>query len=172
MDGCNWNCKLTQYLSNTCQIHCVHAIYGCKRSSKKYRIHWWMNSHSYFCEIKKHCTLKKTVFFRSNYFGPHPFLMNFYFTKIFVHLLVIAAARYFSVYKLKRWDPANIYLFKVNSQNTRKRHEIRPKFTINTIESCSGVFTVKCFYFWLWIGNILSRSSFSCKSLKMSRCFM
>ena len=117
-------------------------------------------------------TYKEKHFFRSNYFGPHSFLMNFYLTKIFVHLPAIAAARYFSAYKLIRWDLANIYLFKVNSQNTRKRHEIRPKFTINTIESCSDVFTVKCFYCWLWIGNILSRSSFSCKSLKMSRCFM
>ena len=116
--------------------------------------------------------LQGKTFFRSNYSGPHPFLMNFYFTKIFVHRPVIAPACYLSIYKLIRWDPANIYLFKVNSQNTRKKHEIRPKFTIITIEYCSDVFTVKRFYCWLWIGNILLRSSFSCKSLKMSRCFM
>ena len=113
----------------------------------------------YLREIKKHCTLKKKLFpatkrsnlqgktfFRRNYFGSHPFLMSCYFTKIFVHLPVIAAVCYFSVYKLIGWNPANIYLFKVNSINTRKRYEICPKFTINKIESCSGVFTVKCFY--------------------------
>ena len=33
--GCNWNSKLTQYLSNTCQIHCIYAITGCKCSFKK-----------------------------------------------------------------------------------------------------------------------------------------
>ena len=33
------NAQLTQYLSNTCQIHCIYAIHGCKCSSKKYRIH-------------------------------------------------------------------------------------------------------------------------------------
>ena len=108
-------------------------------------------------------TYKEKHFFKSNYFGPHPFLMNFYFTKVFVHLPVIAAVRYFSVYKLIRWDPPNIYLFNVNSQNTRKRNEIWPKFKTNTIENCSGVFTVKCFYCRLWISKLLSRSSFSCK---------
>ena len=104
-----------QYLSNTCQTHCIYAIYGWKCSSKQYRIHWGMNGRSYVCKIKIHCTLKKTVpceqfqtFFRNNYFGPHPFLMNFFFTKIFVHLPVIAAVYYFSVYELIGWDPANI----------------------------------------------------------------
>ena len=111
----------------------------------------------------KRSNLQGKTFFMSNYFGPHPFLMNFYLTKICVHLPVIAVVRYFSVYKLIRWDPANFYVFKVNSQNIRKRHEIRSKFTINTIESYSGVFTVKCFYCWLWTGELLSRSSFSCK---------
>ena len=36
--------------------------------------------------------------------------------KIFVHLSVIATVCYFSVYKLIGWDPANVYLFKVNSR--------------------------------------------------------
>ena len=40
--GCNWNCELTQYLSNTYQMHCIYAIHGCKCSSKKYLIHWGM----------------------------------------------------------------------------------------------------------------------------------
>ena len=89
--------------------------------------------------------------------------MNFYFTKICVHLPAIAAVCYFSVHKLIGWDSVKIYLFKVNSRNTRKKYEICPKLTINTKESCTGVFTVKCFYCWLWIGKSLSRSSFLCK---------
>ena len=35
MGGCNWNCELTQYLWNTCQIHCVYAIPSCKCSFLK-----------------------------------------------------------------------------------------------------------------------------------------
>ena len=80
--------------------------------------------------------------------------MNFYFTKIFVHMPAIAAIAL---------DSANIYLFKINSRNTRKKYEICSKLTINTKESRTGVFTVKCFYCWLWIGKSLSRSSFLCK---------
>ena len=111
-----------------------------------------MDGRSYLPEIKKHCTLKKNCslrlhavtykekhFFRNNYFGSHPFLMSCYFTKIFVYRPVIAAVCYFSAYKLIGWGPANVYLFKVNSRNSRKRYEICPKFTINTIESYFGV---------------------------------
>ena len=47
------------------------------------------------------------------------------------------------------WDLANISLFKINCINTRKRYEIRPKLTINTIESRFGVFTVNCEVFLL-----------------------
>ena len=72
--------------------------------------------------------------------------MSYHFTKIFVDLAVIAAVCYFSVDKLIGWDPVNIYLFKFNSKNTRKRYEICLKLTINTIESRSDVFTVKCFH--------------------------
>ena len=53
MGGWNWNCELTQYLSNTCQTHCVLVISGCKCSSKKYRIHWGMDGRSYFDKIQK-----------------------------------------------------------------------------------------------------------------------
>ena len=102
------NSILLKYLSK----HCIYAIHGYKCSSKKHRIHWGMAGRSYFREIKKHCTLKKLfpatkrsnlqgkTFFRNNYFGSHPFLMSCYFNKIFVHLPVIAAVYYFSVYKL------------------------------------------------------------------------
>ena len=123
-------------------------------------------------------TYKEKYFFRNNYFGSHPFLMSFNFTEIFVHLSVIAAVCYFSVYKLIGWDPASIYLFNINSRNTRKRYEICPKFTINTIESCSDVFTFKCFYCWLWIGKCLLRSSSLCKCYypnskdKLAACFL
>ena len=39
-------------------------------------------------------------------------------------------------------NPANIYLFKVNNRNTRKRCEIRSKLTIKTPQRHSGVFIV------------------------------
>ena len=43
--------------------------------------------------------------------------------------------------------PANIYLFKINNRNKRKRWNICPKLAIKTPEKChwcrSGVFTVK-----------------------------
>ena len=66
----------------------------------------------------------KEIFFRSNYFGSQPFLISCYFTRIFVHLPVIVAVCYFSVHKLIGWDLENIYLFKSNSRNTKKRKEI------------------------------------------------
>ena len=47
---------------NIYQIHCTYAIYGCNCSSKKYRIYWEMVGCNYLREIKKHCTLKKTLF--------------------------------------------------------------------------------------------------------------
>ena len=48
-----------------------------------------------------------------------PFFRSGHFIKPFVHLLVLAAVINFNV--CKQWDPANIYLFKTNSRNTRKR---------------------------------------------------
>ena len=36
--------------------------------------------------------------------------------RFFLHLSIIAAPCYFSVYKLIGWDTANIYLFKFNSR--------------------------------------------------------
>ena len=41
--------------------------------------------------------------------------------------------------------PANIYLFKVNKRNTRKKCEICPKLTIKTPEQRQ-----RCLYFKLW----------------------
>ena len=81
-----------------------------------------MVGRSHFREEEKDCTLKtkrfpaikysslqrKNFFFEQLlYFGLQS-LMNFYFTNIFVHLQVIAAAFYFSIYKLIGWDPVNI----------------------------------------------------------------
>ena len=47
------------------------------------------------------------MFFRKNYFGSLPFLIN---------LSAIAAVCYFSVFNLIWADPANIYLFKLNNR--------------------------------------------------------
>ena len=69
--------------------------------------------------------------------------MSCYFTRIFAHLSVMAAVCYFSVNELIAWDPANIYLFKVNNKNTKTWSDACPKLPINTAESCSGVFIVK-----------------------------
>ena len=48
----------------------------------------------------KHSNLQGKNVFRNNYFGSQSFPLSFYFTQIFVHLSVIAAVYYFSVYKL------------------------------------------------------------------------
>ena len=188
MDGCSWNRQLTQYLSNTCQIHFIYASHGCKcffflKKTYPLRNGWpqllLRNKETLYSENK---LFPASKFFRKNYFGSQSFVMSCcfskifvhllvivavcyfvmscYFTKIFVHLVVIVAVCYFSLHKLILWDPGNIYLF---SRNTRKRYEISPKLTINTIGSHSHVLTVKCFYCWLWVGKCLSRSSFLCK---------
>ena len=68
--------------------------------------------------------------------------MSYYFTMIFVHMPVIAAVCYLSVYKLIEWNPVNIYLFEVNSRNIRNMCEIFPDLTKNIAESCSGDFIV------------------------------
>ena len=62
--------------------------------------------------------------------------------------------------------PTNIYLFKFNNINTRRRCKICSKLTIKTLEwrhwCHSGVFIVDlnifhtffyCFYYWLWASN-------------------
>ena len=69
-----------------------------------------------------------------------------YFIKISVHLSVIVAACYFSVYKLIGWDQVNLYLFKVISKNTRKKCGICSKLTINRAESRSSVHFVNFKY--------------------------
>ena len=73
------------------------------------------------CSLRLNAVTFKEIFFRSNYFGSQPFLISCYFTRIFVHLPVIVAVCYFSVHKLIGWDLENIYLFKSNSRNTKKR---------------------------------------------------
>ena len=64
------------------------------------------------------------MFFRNNYFGSESFFMSYHSTKIFVHLLIVAAVSNFNVFDLIGWDPANTYVLKVNDRNTRKRCEI------------------------------------------------
>ena len=121
----------------------------------------WLQMFAMDCLLA--CMDARKMFFRNNFFRSQPFLKTCNFTSIFEHLPVIVAVCYFSVHKLKGSDPVDIYLFKFNSRNIRKRYELCRKLTINTIESRSDVFTVKCFYCWLWIGKCLSRSSFLCK---------
>ena len=64
----------------------------------------------------------------------------YFFKNVIIHMV-----SHFSVYELMGRDPGKVYLFKANSRNTRKMNEICSNITINTMESCSGVFTVKCF---------------------------
>ena len=58
---------------------------------------------------------------------------------ISVHLSVTAAVRYFRVYKLIEWGPANIYL---QQQDTIKRSELCPELKIKRVESRSSAFIV------------------------------
>ena len=53
--------------------------------------HFGINCPSAFLKILK-------CFFRNNYFGSQPFLTRCYFAKIFVHLSVIIAVCYFSMF--------------------------------------------------------------------------
>ena len=166
---------------NICQIH------GCKSSSKINTVsikEWWpqllsWNKEALIRKKEKNCSLrlntvkyKGKTFFRNYYFGSQSFFMSCHFTKIFVNLLIIAAASSFNVFKLIGWGPANIYLFRFNSRNTRKRCEICSKFTIKALECRSGVFIVKfkhishlflVFFSSLWTDKCLSESSFLCK---------
>ena len=132
---------------NICQILCIYAFHGCKCSSKNIAsIEEWMAA---ITSVKKETLnseknyslwpTRKKWLFRNNYFGSQPFLMSCSFTKIFVHqyLPVITALCYFRVYKLIELETANIYLFKFNTKNTKKRCEISPKLTINTVDSRS-----------------------------------
>ena len=79
---------------------------------------------------------KEEMSFRNHYF------MCNYNTKIFAHLLIIAAVRNFSAYKLIKWNPAKIYLFKVNNIITQKRCERRSNLTIKRGERGSDLFIV------------------------------
>ena len=70
----------------------------------------------------------------------------------------------FELYKLKENrsnEPANIYLFKFNNENTRKRCEIRSNLIIKTPErQIYSLLTLNifhtvfwCFYCWPWISK-------------------
>ena len=74
----------------------------------------------------------KEYFFKNHTTTSQPFLISCYFTKIFVHLSVIAA--------VETLDPANMWWFQVSSRNTRKSYEICSKLIIKTAENHSGVF--------------------------------
>ena len=110
------------------------------------------------------------MFFRHNYFDPKSFFMSCHFTKIFVHLLIISAVSNFNVFKLIGWDPANTYLFKVNTI-IRKKCEICSKLTIKTVQRGSGVFILNfehisqliLMLLLFTMNRCLSESSFLCK---------
>ena len=51
--------------------------------------------------------------------------------------------RYSFWFVLTRFHPANMYLFKINNRNTRKRCEICPKLAIKAPEQCLG--QIVCF---------------------------
>ena len=49
--------------------------------------------------------------------------------------------------------PENIYLFKINNRNIRKRYEICPKLAVKKTErSCAGVFIVNSKHSPLFLG--------------------
>ena len=80
-----------------------------------------MVGRNYFCEIL--CSEKifpEINFKEKNVHSLFILIFTYYFTKIFVHLSIIAAVCYFSVYKLIGWDAANIYLFKFNGRTLEK----------------------------------------------------
>ena len=62
--------------------------------------------------------------------------------------------------------PANIYLFKDNNRNSRKRCEICSKLTIKTLSNIFHTFFY-CLYCWLWtskclLGDLL-RTTLNCR---------
>ena len=119
----------TLYIRNSCLQVLSWKIQYLLRNGWPQLLLWNKEKLKLNCSLRLNAVnYKKDIFFKSNYLESHPFLMSCYFTKILVHLPVIAAVCCFRVYKLN--DPANIYLFKVNSRNTRKGYEISPKFTI------------------------------------------
>ena len=87
----------------------------------------------------KHCKLQRKNVFQAQLLRSKVLIMNCHFTKILVCLLIISAASNFNVYKLIRWDPANTYLFKFNTDSIKKS-EICSKLTIKTVERRSGIF--------------------------------
>ena len=95
--------------------------------------------------------------------------MSCHFTKIFVNLLMLAAASNFNFYRLMRWNPANIYLLKVNSKNTRKRcKKVWSMFKVNNKNCRTSFWWLYCFallccYRSLWTDKCLSRNFCLCK---------
>ena len=136
-----------KYLSNTFQI-------SFKYLSNTFQIHFKYLSNTFHMPFKYIWNKISNTFQTHFKYLSNTFLMSCYFIRIFVHLPVIVVLSYFSNHKLGL-GPANIQLFKFNSRNTRKRYETCPMLTINTMKSRSDVFTVKCYYCWLWISKCL-----------------
>ena len=136
-----------KYLSNTFQI-------SFKYLSNTFQIHFKYLSNTFHMPFKYIWNKISNTFQTHFKYLSNTFPMSCYFIRIFVHLPVIVLLSYFSNHKLGL-GPANIQLFKFNSRNTRKRYETCPMLTINTMKSRSDVFTVKCYYCWLWISKCL-----------------
>ena len=144
INGCDWNCELTKFLrkkgwlqvpvskedsiiENARSLQVIMAASSLLKNTES--IEGWMAAATF---MKKRNTAPWKKLFRaiehSNLQRKNVFLGTttldhslFLWAAIFVHLSVIAAACYFSDYKLKGWDPAKIYLFKINSRNTKKK---------------------------------------------------
>ena len=104
-----------------------------------------MDSRHYFCEIKKHWTLRKVFlnkhsndkekFFLETTTLDHSLLSLWAAISLRFFYTCQTAVCYFSVNKLIGWDPANVYLSKVNSINARKKCEMCQKSTKNIRKS-------------------------------------
>ena len=104
-----------------------------------------MDSRHYFCEIKKHWTLRKVFLNKHSNDKEKFFLETTTLNHSLLFLWAAISLRFFytcqtavcsfSVYKLIVWDPANVYLSKVNSINARKKCEICQKSTKNSRKS-------------------------------------
>ena len=135
MSGWKWCCHITNFFKNMhawnqggiiiiVSISLLQFLF-CKNTVN---LKEWVAAIIFIIEktnYKERINYKEKMFFRNNYstldHSLFLWVFTYYFTKIFVHLSVIAAVCYFSVHKLIGWDPANIYLFKVNSRILEKR---------------------------------------------------
>ena len=142
-----WKCMAAsallklQYALNRdiCQIHYMQKIHACKSCSKimQYPLRsWWLQQLSWNKEkiySGKNCSLqlntanyKEKMFFGNNYFKSQSHFMICHFTKIFSHLLIIAAVSNFNAFQ-------RFNVFWKGPSKPRTRCEICSKWTIKTV---------------------------------------